>query len=103
MAKKISPEKMKAALDEKFLCRDLGKTLTVRQYLIELLATLWSEGESFSGKRPFGNSGWEYDVFVPLIKAGHIPGSVDEDGYVEDVDGASASAFVAALIMSLAQ
>lgn len=51
---------------------DAGDDLTVRGYLRELLATLWSEGESFSGKRPFGNSGWEYDLYKPLGKAGMI-------------------------------
>lgn len=62
---------------------------TVRDYLVELLLTLWIEGEGFSGKRPFGNSSWKYDLYVPLIKAGLIAGKLDEDGYVESCDRAA--------------
>lgn len=35
---------------------------TVKEYLKKLLETLWEEGEGFSGKRPFGNSGWEVEL-----------------------------------------
>lgn len=59
---------------------------TVREYLITLLLEVWDEGEGFDGKRPFGNSGWEMDLILPLIAAGIIPGSLDEDGCLEDVD-----------------
>lgn len=77
---------------------DAGDDLTVRQYLHRLLATLWDEGEGFSGKRPFGNSGWEDDLYKPLIRAGFIPGKLDEDGYVEQVDAKVAGPFVSDLI-----
>ena len=30
---------------------------TIRGYLGKILEKVWAEGESFSGKRPFGNSG----------------------------------------------
>lgn len=40
---------------------------TVKGYLKALLFTLWDEDEGFSGKRPFGNSGWECDLTEPLI------------------------------------
>lgn len=45
---------------------------TVREYLQALLCAVWEEGEGFSGKRPFGNSGWEYDLTQPLIDAGLV-------------------------------
>jgi hypothetical protein len=45
---------------------------------------VWDEGESFSGKRPFGNSDWEYDLYVPLIQAGFIEGKLDADGYIDE-------------------
>ena len=45
---------------------------TIRGYLKELLKMLWSEGECFSGKRPFGNSGWEDDMILALAKNGFI-------------------------------
>lgn len=43
---------------------------TVRDYLKALLLKVWVQGEGFSGKRPFGNSGWEYDVTDALVEAG---------------------------------
>lgn len=35
---------------------------TIREYLASLVEMLWVEGEGFSGKRPFGNSGWEAEL-----------------------------------------
>jgi hypothetical protein len=74
---------------------------TVRGYLVALLRELWREGEGFSGKRPFGNSSWEYDLYPPLIKAGLIRGKLDEDGYIEDVDDKRGDELIAAAIASL--
>lgn len=45
---------------------------TVGEYLIILLGMIWNEGESFSGKRPFGNSGWERELYIALEKSGLI-------------------------------
>lgn len=59
---------------------------TVRDYFHSLLAKLWAEGENFNGKRPFGDSSWQFDIYAPLIEAGLIPGKLDEDGYVDDID-----------------
>lgn len=60
-----------AALDARF-DSDGGAQITVRDYFRELLLTLWDEKEGFSGKRPFGNSGWEYEVHNALAKAGFV-------------------------------
>lgn len=59
---------------------------TVKDYLKALLTALWNEGEGFSGKRPFGNSGWEYELYIALVKAKAVKGSLTEDGYIETVD-----------------
>lgn len=75
--------------------------VTLREYLGALLLTLWAEGSNFSGKRPFGFSSWQFDVYAGLIKAGYIEGSLDEDGYVEDVDVAAADALVLATARTL--
>lgn len=69
----------------RFDSSDLGST-TPRQYLHDLLRVLWEEKEGFSGKRPFGNSCWEYDLARALIKSGVVEGSLDEDDCVDDVD-----------------
>jgi hypothetical protein len=67
---------------------------TVRGYLLELLATLWQQGEGFSSKRPFGDGAWEYPVYTALLRAGLVAGKFDEDGYVESVDTLAADALV---------
>lgn len=51
---------------------DLGK-VPLRYYLGKLLYTLWCDGEGFSGKRPFGNSGWDYDIAYALCAGGFVP------------------------------
>lgn len=59
---------------------DIGKS-TIRQYLHALLAAVWEKDEGFSGKRPFGNSGWKWHVYEPLVKHGLIPGVKEDDRY----------------------
>jgi len=51
---------------------------TIGQYLSKLLIALWDENESFSGKRPFGNSGWQYEVYDAMAKAKLL--ELDADG-----------------------
>lgn len=75
----------------------------VRGYLIALLSKLWLHEADFSSKRPFGNSGWSYDVYGPLAKAGLIEGTFDEDGYIEDVDTREADRLILAAIASLGE
>ena len=59
---------------------------TVRGYLVALLATLWQEGDGFSGKSPFGNSDWTWDVYGALVTAGFANNPFDADGYVTSVN-----------------
>lgn len=51
---------------------------TIRGYLKALLSELWDKGEGFSGKRPFGNSGWERELYFPLVKAGRVAGKIEK-------------------------
>jgi hypothetical protein len=76
---------------------DNGKQ-QLKDYLKDLLLTMWREGESFSGKRPFGNSGWQYDVYQAMIKHKHLKGKLDEDGYVDECDTNEADAIIENLI-----
>lgn len=64
------------------------------------MRTLWSETEGFSGKRPFGNSGWEFDLYKPLVEAGAIKGKI-EDGYVDNVDEKAGNAAIFSAIDAL--
>ena len=56
---------------------------SVRKYLVKLLETLLDEEEGFSGKRPFGDSGWMMELQAAFITSGLMDGKLDEDGYVE--------------------
>jgi len=67
---------------------------TIGQYFTALLHTLFIETEGFSGKRPFGNSGWDQEIDKALIANEAVTGSFDGDGYIDDYDSAAASAIV---------
>lgn len=59
---------------------------SIREYVIELLTLTVEYGEE-AIKRPFGNSGWAYELYAPLAKAGLIDGKFDEEeGWVEHLD-----------------
>ena len=88
-------------LDLRFYCHDLDGEVSIRDYLTTLLLRVWDEGESFSGKRPFGNSGWEYDLYKPLIAANVIKGELDEDGYIDGVDDKAGHAEIERLIREM--
>jgi hypothetical protein len=62
---------------------------TIQEYFRMMMHKLWIEGESFSGKRPFGNSGWEWPVYRALLDAELIKGTED------DFDQIAAHALVA--------
>lgn len=59
---------------------------TIRGYLAALAAAVWDENEGFSGKRPFGNSGWSTDLEAALVQAGVIDGAFNERGYLKHAD-----------------
>lgn len=90
---------MLSALDIRF-DSEAGDNLTVRDYLRTLLETLWQEGTDFNGKRPFGRSGWESDLYKPLITNGFIAGELDEDGYIKSCNDEEAKKFVSDLIIA---
>lgn len=80
---------------------DIGKNVTVRRYLMELLAELWREKESFSGKRPFGNGGWEFCIYESLIAGGLVSGQLDDYGCVSTIDSEHADRLIADAIQSM--
>jgi hypothetical protein len=94
------PKKHIEALDKYWEFEDTNAE-SIREYMQCLLFTLWEEGEGFSGKRPFGNSCWEYDVFRPLVKWGYVEGQLDEDGGIESFDYDQAYQFVFAMIFEI--
>jgi len=82
-----------------------GDEIRVKDYLKKLLQTLWDEQDSFSGKHPFGNSDWEYDLYVPLANAGFISTNRDSEGdlYFNSLQLKLAHAFVSDLILFVFQ
>lgn len=76
---------------------------TIRAYLVALVREVWKEVDGFSGKRPFGNSGWQYEVYDALVTAGHVQGRTDEDGYLEECDTDAADALILTAIDALGE
>lgn len=96
---KIDPAIVQAALDLKFRRKDGDSgAKTLREYLQRLLSELWREEECFSGKRPFGNSGWQWDVYRELVAANLVNGQLDEDGNLDDFDSDAGEVLMQAVI-----
>jgi hypothetical protein len=79
---------------------DSGAT-TIRGYLVALAAAVWDEVDGFSGKRPFGNSGWTWDVHAALAKAGLIEGRFDEYGGLDHADTEKGDALIRSALRAL--
>lgn len=80
---------------------DIDYLCTVREYMVELLTTLWEKEDGFSGKKPFGNSGWKYDVYLALVLNGIVDGKLDAEGFVEDIDDKRAEELILAAIWKM--
>ncbi len=63
---------------------ELGK-ITLRKYFLRCMKEFWNDGEGFSGKRPFGNSGWQWDIYRGMIVNKWIEGTLDENGYIKEM------------------
>lgn len=85
----FSPEQLAAALEFEVAAGE-GKTVPLREFFVLILGQLWEEADEFSGKRPFGNSGWYFEIIWGLI----------DDGVAESET--EAHNLVAAAIRSLA-
>lgn len=73
----------KVALNVKINEEDSGAE-TLRDYFKAMLRAIFKEGDGFSGKRPFGNSGWEHSLAIELVKAGVLDGKIlDDDGWID--------------------
>jgi hypothetical protein len=74
---------------------------TIREYLYLLLRDVWIQEQGFNGKRPFGNSCWQSEVYEALGKANYIALTLDDDGYVDEVDDDAGDALIHSAIASL--
>lgn len=75
-----------------------AKATTIGGYLRRLLSDLWREEECFSGKSPFGNSSWQYEVYTALATHKFISATFDDEGYLDDFDEQAGAALVQAVI-----
>jgi hypothetical protein len=75
---------------------------TIRDYLVDLLAQLWSQGSDFSAKRPLGDSDWQWVIYAVLVRAGAVGGTFDSAGYLDTVDHVAADKLLLGAINTLA-
>jgi hypothetical protein len=78
----------------------IRRLTTIKGLLQELLMALIHEEEGFSGKRPFGDSDWMGELYVPLIENQLVSGSLDELGDILSVDENQAKKLLFELIQS---
>jgi hypothetical protein len=58
---------------------------TIGAYLCELLITLLDKEESFSGKRPLGDSGWKNYLLTAMAQGGFVESTIDSEGYIDQI------------------
>jgi hypothetical protein len=80
---------------------DLAEGTTLMDMLKELCLKVWFEGEGFSGKRPFGNSGWRIPVYQALVKHGAIEGFIDEEGDLQECDTEYGDEIIQQIVLEL--
>lgn len=71
---------------------------TIGEFLVELFSDLWAKGINFNAKRPYGSSGWKYDIYAALAAANVIHGVIDEDGCVSEINMIEADAIIIGVI-----
>lgn len=77
--------------------------VTVRDYLVALLRGVWLHREEFDGKRPFGNSGWQFELFTALGHVGLIDAEFDAEGFLDTVDDSAGDRLINLAINTLGQ
>ena len=79
--------------------RGLG-AVTLGDLLRRILTEFWGDPE-FDADRPFGFSGWRYEVCAALIRAGLLEGRLDGNGDVEECDEVAADRLIREAIETL--
>lgn len=79
MGSGLTLDRLQEIADLEFTSIEFDSEFSVRQWLRELLCRVWIEKDNFSGKKAFGNSDWEYDLYIALAENNIINGSVNED------------------------
>ncbi len=95
----MTQEQLQNLLDAEFK-PEIGK-MTIRAYFKELLQTLWKEESIFSGKRPFGNGGWQNDMYGFFLRKGLISGELDDNGGILDINESEGETLAIVLIQAM--
>lgn len=77
----MTPERAAEILNLKIVVDDPAhgnEGMTIGSFFAHAAAQLWSEGSGFSGKRPFGDSGWEWAIHRTLAKYLVAPAELTE-------------------------
>ncbi len=90
---------------EQVLAVELGRNsadaATVGDYLIALLAQLWQQGRGFSSSEPFGDSGWQDELYLGLARAGLVEGEISDGHELDNLDESGAYLLIATAIEGL--
>jgi hypothetical protein len=81
--------------------RNTAGAATIRGYLVALLDRLWREMDCFSVSNAFGEAGWDWELYAPLVRDGHIQGRFDADQILDQVDEKAGAELIAAAIEEL--
>lgn len=83
----VTDEQLLELCDRPFECYDFSQPITLRWWVFQTITKLFYETEGFSGKRPHGNSGWDYYLYRPFIDAGLItePFTDDQEQFANDL------------------
>jgi hypothetical protein len=71
-----------------------ARAATVGEFLASLLSALWLEGEGFSGKRPLGNSDWQWQVYMSMVAGGLAEGIINKWGDEDISDEGAANELI---------
>ena len=85
MTESISRETARAVLALEMGEND-ANAKTIREYLTKLLVLVWEDREGFNGKRPFGNSGWENEIYAAIVKAGLVAGVLNDHEGLDEIE-----------------
>lgn len=91
---------------QRLLSLELGSNdadaATVGDYLAKLLTLVWRDGAWFDGKRPFGNSFWQWcDVYPAMVRAGFIEGKFYDGDVLNGCDEHAADGLIYAAIEAM--
>lgn len=74
---------------------------TIRDYLVSLVARVWNYQDEFNGKKPFGSSAWDWDLYEALVRADFIFGLIEDGDYISEFDREAGDACIEKAIREL--